>query len=230
MSTAHILFADDDASILELLRVTIQKADMIPLPASSGEQALEIWQKNSADLIILDVRMPGIDGLGTCRYIRRISTVPIMMLTSMGDEEDIVRGFEAGADDYLVKPFKPRELIARIRAILHRTAQSNVSPGSRLTFGDLTLEVATSRVTLGQESVSVTPLEFQLLHYLMRHTGKSVSKEDLFRNVWGYVMPAGGMNLVEVAIRRLREKIEPDPSRPRYIRTARGAGYRFGHG
>ncbi|MCX6020519.1 MAG: response regulator transcription factor [Chloroflexi bacterium] len=227
MSQVTILFADDDRGVRELVRVTLERAEMKVIPAANGAQLIELWRAATGDLVLLDVNMPRMSGLEVCRYIRRISDIPIMMLTAMDREEDVVAGFEAGADDYITKPFRPNELIARIHAILQRASRPSRPWGSRLTAGELMLDIAGRQVTLRDQPVAVTQLELQLLQYIMQRPGVAVSKEDLFQNVWGYAMPVGGMNLIEAAIRRLREKIEDDPSQPQRIHTVRGAGYRF---
>jgi len=231
MASPRILFVDDDPVSRHLVEKMLQQAEMMPYLAQDGAQALEIWHNTPLDLIILDIMMPVMDGLETCRRIRRVSEIPIMMLTARGSEDDIIQGFEAGADDYLVKPFRPKELVARIRAILRRMSPMTTitPPENKLSYGDLTLDLTARRVTRRDEVIPVTPLEFRLLHYLLQRVGVVVSKEELFRDVWGYAMPSGGMNLIEVTIRRLRGKIEDTPDRPRYIQTVWGVGYRFGN-
>lgn len=223
-----ILFADDDFESRELVRTTLEQAGLKAVLASDGADAVEIWRQQTVDLVILDVMMPRMDGIAVCRYIREISDVPVMMLTSLNREEDILRGFDAGADDYIVKPFRSKELVARVQAIIQRVSRFSEASTGSLTFGDLKVDEAAQRVTKRGEIVAVTQLEFQLLKYLMQRRSEVVSKEKLFQEVWGYVMPAGGMNLIEVAVRRLREKIEDNASQPTYIQTVRSAGYRFG--
>ena len=228
MAEPLILYADDDASSRHTVQTALKNANMKVLLAASGSEALEVWRKNHLDLIILDVMMTDMTGFEVCEYIRRVSPVPIMMLTGMSREQDILQGFEAGSDDYIVKPFRAKELVARIHAILQRTARSAAPATGRLAYGSLVLDTDAQRVLQRGEPVQVTPLEFQLLQYLIQRIGLAVSKEELFQNVWGYAMPSGGMNLIEVAVRRLREKIEDDPSHPAYIQTVRGVGYRLG--
>jgi DNA-binding response OmpR family regulator len=223
----RILFADDDNLSRQLVQTILSQAGLSPLLAEDGQQVLEMWRRQPVDLIILDVMMPRLDGFEACRAIRQTSDVPIMMLTSRTGEADVLRGFEAGADDYLSKPFRPKELLARIYAILQRTHRAPAAP-AQLAYRELTLDPAAQRLTRREGVVSVSQLEFQILQYMLQRLGRVVSKEDLFKNVWGYAMPAGGMNLVEVAISRLREKIEDDPAQPVYIQTVRGAGYRCG--
>lgn len=228
MAVASILIADDDRLIRTTLRTILEKADFTPMLASSGAGAIEIWRDRKPDLIILDVGMPGMDGLTACRALRALSDVPIMMLTGKDSEQDIVSGFEAGADDYIVKPFRGRELVARIHAILQRARRPAQPAENLLTYRDLSVDLDGQRVYRGDDVLALTTLEFRLLHYLMQRVGAVVEKEALFRDVWGYSLPAGGMNLIEVAVRRLREKVETGPSNPRYIQTVRGIGYRFG--
>lgn len=228
MTNPCILFADDDFESRKLVHTTLERAGLTPVLASDGAEALKTWRTQPIDLIILDVKMPQLDGLEVCRRIRKFSDVPVMMLTSLNCEEDILRGFDAGADDYIIKPFQAKELVARIQAILQRVSRLAKASSGSLAYGDLKLDEAAQRVTKRNEIVPATQLEFQLLRYLMQRYGAVVSKENLFQDVWGYVMPFGGLNLIEVAIRRLREKIEDDPSQPVYIQTVRGTGYRFG--
>jgi two-component system response regulator MtrA len=237
----RILCVDDDLITLRLLRLTLESVGMDTVQAADGPEALEVWRRERPDLVLLDVAMPGQDGFQVCREIRQASDVPILMLTAMTEEANVIQGFEAGADDYITKPFRPNELVARVQAILQRMERlaafrmagrpaAGLAPGpvnGRLVHGDLELDLRGQRIIRRGRPVPATPLELQLLHYLMDHAGAAVSKEDLFREVWGYSLPAGGLNLIEVAVRRLREKIEDDASQPRHIRTVRGVGYRF---
>ena len=221
-----ILYADDDPVIRSLVEKTLTHAGMAVVLAADGNDALKVWRNQPVDLIILDIAMPGHDGIQVCRFIRATSNIPMMMLTHRSSEEDIVSGFEAGADDYLVKPYLPKELVARIKAILNRT-RVPVNNGQALVNGDLTLNLTLQYLTKKGEIIHITPLEFNLLRYFMQRPGMLLRKEELFENVWGYSLPYGGMNLIEVAIRRLRTKIEDDPNQPIYIQSVRGQGYRF---
>lgn len=221
-----LVVADDDLDIRRIARVTLQQAGFDVVTCENGQEAVERWRAGPCSLLILDIGMPIMDGLTACRNIRNVSEVPIMILTARDSEEDVVAGFEAGADDYISKPFRPKELVARINAILHRAARPAAS--ARLGNDGLELDMAEKRVLVHGQPVPVTPLEVQLLQYLMQRAGQPIEKEDLFVNVWGYAAPSGGLNLIEAAVRRLREKIEADPSNPRYIQTVRGFGYRFG--
>jgi DNA-binding response OmpR family regulator len=195
--------------------------------AENGSQMLEVWRKNRIDLIILDIMMPIMDGLEACRRIRQVSDVPIIFLSSKGEEDDIVAGFETGAHDYVLKPFRPKELIARVRAMLLRREEKE-RIDKQLAFDRLVLDLDAQRVISHGSTIEVSPLEFRLLQYMMQNIGVVISKEDLLKYVWGYVDIAGDMNLIEAAVRRLRRKLELDPSQPQYIKTVWGAGYRFG--
>jgi DNA-binding response OmpR family regulator len=226
--TIRVLFADDDPDIRGLMQFVLHDAGMQLFLAENGQQALKIWHHNLVDVVVLDIMMPLLDGLSVCRRIRRVSDVPIILLTAKGQEQEVVEGLEAGADDYIVKPFRPRELVARLQAGVQRLDRRNEERAKELIFEDLRLDASGKIVVTQGRPIQVTPLEFRLLQYLMQNIGVVFSKEDLFQNVWGYVEPAGEMNLIEAAIRRLRKKIEADPTRPRYIQTVWGAGYRFG--
>jgi DNA-binding response OmpR family regulator len=227
-TTINILFADDDPVVRELVRKTLTRASMQVELASDGVEAVQLLQNNYADLVILDIAMPNLDGLSACREIRSNSNIPIMMLTAKDSEEDIVKGFDAGADDYLVKPFRPRELLARIQAIINRIRRPSPN-NEKLAYEDLVLSLPNRCLTKRGSDVHITPMEFNLLRYFFQRPGQLISKEELFENVWGYSMPAGGMNLIEVAVRRLRTKIEDDPRNPYFIQSIRGYGYRMGN-
>jgi len=228
MRSPNILVADDDPETRELIRLILKDAGMKVVLGENGSQLLELWRAYPIDLIILDVMMPVMDGFEACERIRRVSDVPIVFLTAKGQEGDVVSGFEIGADDYIVKPFRPGELIARVRAILNRLERLREDVGRRLQFEKLILDLDARRVVARGKTIEVTPLEFQLLQYLMQNVGIVMSKENLLQNVWGYAEAAGDLNLIEAAVRRLRRKLELDPSQPEYIHTVWGAGYRFG--
>jgi two-component system response regulator MtrA len=223
-----VLFADDDSDTQQLVGTVLKNADINVVFADDGAQVFDVWQMNPVNLMILDIMMPIMDGLEACRRIRRVSDIPIILLTAKTREEDILEGFRHGADDYITKPFRPKELVARIEAILHRTRRQRLQAGRQLAYDELVLDLDTRRVTLDGKILRLTPLEFQLLHYFMQNPGDLVTKEELLENVWGYLKPGGNMNLVETTIRRLRIKIEADPSMPRYIQTVWGRGYRLG--
>jgi DNA-binding response OmpR family regulator len=228
MGSPTILIADDDPETRDLVQIILKDAGMKAIFAENGSRMLDLWRSNPVDIIILDVMMPVMDGLEACQRIRRTSDIPIIFLTAKGQEQDVVKGLETGADDYVVKPFRAAELVARIRVILNRSAREQDARGKRLSFDKLVLDLESRRVISRGRSIEVTPLEFQLLRYLMQNVGVVISKEDLLQNVWGYAAAAGDMNLIEAAVRRLRRKLELDPSQPRYIQTVWGAGYRFG--
>jgi DNA-binding response OmpR family regulator len=223
-----ILYADDDFDSQQSVFLVLEDAGMQVVFAENGAKALEHWRSQPVDLVVLDVMMPVMDGLEACQVIRKESSVPIILLTARGREEDILKGFEAGADDYMTKPFRPRELVARISALLRRTTGVSLANRKQISFDDLILDLESRCVIQMDRQVEVSPMEFRLLKYLMQNAGNVVSKEDLLHDVWGYQASSGDMNLIEATIRRLRQKVETDPSRPRYIQTVWGAGYRFG--
>jgi DNA-binding response OmpR family regulator len=228
MGSPTILIADDDPEMRDLVEIILRDAGMQAIFAENGSQLLDLWRSHPVDIIVLDVMMPVMDGLEACKRIRRISDIPIIFLTAKGQEQDVVNGLETGADDYIVKPFRAAEFVARVRVVLNRTARQKDACRKRLSFDKLVLDLEARRVISRGRSIEVTPLEFQLLRYLMQNVGVVISKEDLLQNVWGYAEAAGDMNLIEAAVRRLRRKLELDPSQPKYIQTVWGAGYRFG--
>ncbi|HEX6303410.1 MAG TPA: response regulator transcription factor [Anaerolineales bacterium] len=228
MRAPAILVADDNPETRELIGLVLKDAGMEVIFAENGSELLVRWRSNQVDLIILDVMMPVMDGFEACRRIRRASDIPIIFLTARDQEREVVNGFEIGADDYIVKPFRPAEFVARIQAILNRLERQRADSGRRLFFDNLVLDLDARKVVARGKTIEVTPLEFQLLQYLMQNIGVVISKENLLQNVWGYAEAAGDMNLIEAAIRRLRRKLELDPSEPEYIHTVWGAGYRFG--
>lgn len=228
MRAPAILVADDNPETRELIGLVLKDARMEVIFAENGSELLVRWRSNQVDLIILDVMMPVMDGFEACRRIRRVSDIPIIFLTARDQEREVVNGFEIGADDYIVKPFRPAEFVARIQAILSRLERQRADSGRRLFFDNLVLDLDARKVVARGKTIEVTPLEFQLLQYLMQNIGVVISKENLLQNVWGYAKAAGDMNLIEAAIRRLRRKLELDPSEPEYIHTVWGAGYRFG--
>lgn len=228
MRSPSILVADDNSDTRELIGLVLRDTGMEVIFTENGSELLDRWRSNQVDLIILDVMMPVMDGFEACRRIRRVSDIPIIFLTAKDQEREVVNGFEIGADDYIVKPFRPAEFIARIQAILNRVERQRATDGRRLFFDNLVLDLDARKVVARGKTIEVTPLEFQLLQYLMQNIGVVISKENLLQNVWGYAEAAGDMNLIEAAIRRLRRKLELDPSDPEYIHTVWGAGYRFG--
>jgi two-component system response regulator MtrA len=223
----RILFADDDLDIQQAVCFVLEEAGMEVHFASDGRHALDIFRVIPIDLVILDVMMPEIDGLEVCKRIRRISGIPVIMLTARGREEDVVCAFETGADDYIIKPLRPRELVARVHALLRRAIEQRDNQ-RLLAFGSLMMDLEAHRVTYRDRNIQMSPMEFKLLRYLMENAGIVLSKEDLLEHVWGYPPAAGDMNLIEATVRRLRKKVEKDPSHPHYIKTVWGTGYRFG--
>lgn len=224
---AKILIAEDEAPLRNLVRMSLEAIGHQVVVASDGAEALAAFSAQPFDLVILDIMMPQIDGFGVCREIRSRSDVPIIMLTALDSTDDMVRGFELGADDYIAKPFSFKEVQARIYAILRRNLwiQERRQPAV-LEIGWVRLDVIAQQVSIDDQPIHLTPIEFKLLFTLMNNAGKVMPKNTMFLEVWGYEF-IGGTNLVEVTIRRLREKIEPDPSQPTYLLTVRGTGYRF---
>lgn len=223
----RILIADDDPSIATLIQVTLKDPRYELVAAKNGLEALKAFETGEFDVVILDVMMPYIDGFEACQRIREHSDVPIVMLTSRDGTDDIVHGFELGADDYITKPFKIAELMARIDSILRRAEgyKHRVAP-SIVRVGELEIDEPRHRVVVRGEDVNLTPMEFELLYFLAANAGQVFDRETLFREVWGYDY-VGETNLVDVCVRRLREKVEVEPSRPRLITTVRGVGYKL---
>jgi two-component system, OmpR family, KDP operon response regulator KdpE len=224
MNSANILVVDDEPQIRRVMRTTLAAQGYTVTEARSGEEALEKIRSERADLIILDMNMPGLDGLETCREIRNTSDTPIIMLTVRNSERDKVQALDAGADDYVVKPFGVQELLARIRAALRRAAPTEVPPS--FVSDDLTIDFERRSVLVRGQSVRLTPKEFELLRLLVANQGKSLPHRKLLQSVWG---PDYGeeAEYLRVFINQLRKKIEPDPRHPRYIRTEPWVGYRF---
>ena len=221
-----ILVVDDEEHIQRLVRMNLEMEDFRVITASSGTEAIERVRKDLPDLVLLDVGMPGLDGFETLRLIREISEVPVIMLTVRSDEEDIVRGLELGADDYITKPFRTRELSSRIRAVLRRTR--GAPPETAILKIDDYLSVDYNRweVIVGGKRVKLRPTEFRLLYHLIENAGWVVPHEVLLAKVWGHEYREE-VHYLRLYITYLRQKIEPDPSHPRYILTERGVGYRF---
>lgn len=220
---AQVLVIDDDLALSEMLGIVLRAEGFRAEFCEDGAKALKIFRESKPDLILLDLMLPGVDGIEVCKSIRNESGVPIVMLTAKGDTLDIVHGLESGADDYIVKPFKPKELIARIKARL-RNEPSFVET---LTLGDLTIDIAGHRVTRNNEEISLTPLEFDLLAALAKKPWQVFTREQLLTDVWNYRHPAD-TRLVNVHVQRLRAKIERDPDNPQIVMTVRGVGYKAG--
>ncbi len=224
---ARILVVDDEPHIVELVRYNLLQEGFDVVTAADGGEALARARDARPDLIILDIMLPSVDGLEVCRRIRRESAVPIIMLTARDGEVERVGGLESGADDYVTKPFSPRELVARVRAILRRTAAPPAPPAAGpLRAGALVLDPATHEVTLRGRPVDLTAKEFELLRLLMSHPNRVFTRDFLLERIWGYDY-YGSTRTVDMHISRLREKIEDDPVAPTYIVTVRGVGYKF---
>lgn len=221
-----ILVVDDDRKMVDLIRLYLEKDEYHVLVAYDGKQALEIARRFHPALIILDLMLPKLDGLDVCRILRAESRVPIIMLTARTTEEDKLTGLDLGADDYIVKPFSPRELMARMRAVLRRVADESQNGPSLLAYGDLEVDFLRREVTLNGKSVHLTPKEFRLLELLIRQPGRIFSRLDLLEGAFGYEYP-GLERTVDVHIMNLRKKVEPDTENPRYVQTVYGIGYRF---
>lgn len=223
----RILAVEDDERILTAVTFALEDEGWQVVKADSGEVALAEFHKDTIDLVLIDIMLPGIDGFELCRQIRSISDVPIIMVTARDDTHDIVAGLEAGADDYLTKPFAPKELSARIRALLRRS-RSDSTNEPLLRVGDLELNRDEGVVSLGDKKIHLTRTEFHLLYELAENPNKVRSREYLLEKVWGYGYFGDG-RLVDVHVRRLRTKIEVDAASPQYVVTVRGMGYKLQH-
>lgn len=216
------LVVDDDRVLADLAAFTLRRDGFEVIQAHDGEMALRRWADEQPDLVILDLNMPRLDGFAVCQRIREQSDIPIILLTVRGEEDDIVRGLALGADDYMVKPFSPRQLVARAQAVLRRTGKTP-APAIRQ-VGVLTLDPSRRELRLGEgEAISLTPLENRLLDYLMINAGQILTIETLINHVWG--AEGGDRDMLRQLVRRLRSKIEPDPAQPIYIETVPGLGY-----
>jgi len=236
-----VLVVEDEPSLLDTLEYSLKRQGYEVHTAADGLTALEVARRDRPDLIVLDVMLPGLDGFEVCRTLRREMNVPILMLTARADEVDRVVGLEVGADDYLTKPFSMRELMARVKALLRRvrlvredvaTAAAEAADAGEyataptLTFGDLTIDMARREVLRAGHVIPLKPKEYELLVFLVRHRGIVLSRDLILERVWGWDY-AGETRTVDVHVRWLREKIEPDLAAPRRIVTVRGVGYRF---
>jgi DNA-binding response OmpR family regulator len=234
----RILIADDDEDIVDFVDAYLTDEGYATVRAYDGAETLERFEEanqspNHVDarvhLILLDVMMPKVDGFDVCRRVRRESSVPIIMLTARTEDVDKIVGLELGADDYIAKPFNPRELLARVRAVLRRSYPSDEETlvgREVLQYGDVSIDVSRREVHVGEKRVELTVKEFDLLHFLLQHRGRVFSRPQLINRIWGenYFV---GSRTVDVHVRRLREQIEPDPSDPTYIKTVWGVGYKF---
>jgi two-component system, OmpR family, response regulator MtrA len=223
----RVLVVDDDHALAEMLGIVLRSEGLEPVFCADGDRALAAFRNSKPDLVLLDLMLPGRDGIEVCRAIRAESGVPIVMLTAKTDTVDVVVGLESGADDYIVKPFKPKELVARLRARLRRTDEPAGDAARTLEIGDLVIDVAGHSVKRGGQPIALTPLEFDLLVALARRPWQVFTRERLLEQVWGY-RHAADTRLVNVHVQRLRSKIEKDPEKPEIVVTVRGVGYKAG--
>jgi len=223
-ANGRVLVVDDDAALAEMLAIVLRNEGFEPFVCNSGDQALASFHAHRPDVVLLDLMLPGMDGIDVCKAIRAESGVPIVMLTAKNDTVDVVVGLESGADDYVIKPFKPKELVARIRA---RVRKLGDEAPELLSIADLTIDVAGHSVKRDGEPIPLTPLEFDLLLCLARKPWQVFTREVLLEQVWGY-RHAADTRLVNVHVQRLRSKIEHDPEHPDVVVTVRGVGYKAG--
>ncbi len=219
-----ILIADDDRDLLELIGFALTQAGFLVLKVADGAAALRTFEAEAPDLLVLDINMPGATGFQVCESVRARSSVPVMMLTVRSEEEDLVKALELGADDYLTKPFSPRTLLARVRALLRRAGMESSAP---LAAGRVALNMDEHTVRIGEGApVRLTKLELRLLHMLLANAGRTVSSDRLLVQIWGH-RNSGDRQLLKQLVHRLRQKIEADPAVPRVLQTAAGAGYKL---
>jgi len=221
-----VLVVDDEPIVRDVVVRYLRRDGFTALEAEDGEDARRLIEAHNPELVVLDVMLPGVDGLELCRWIRGRSSLPVILLTARGEEADRIVGLELGADDYVTKPFSPRELIARVRAVLRRSDAASTTAAKRLTFGNVVLDGAGRQATRAGEPVSLTAREFDLLWFLASHPGRVFSRDQLMDRIWGY-SSAVDTGTVTVHVRRLREKIETDPAHPRHLQTVWGVGYRL---
>jgi DNA-binding response OmpR family regulator len=222
----RVLVVDDDPTVSDVVRRYLERAGLAVTLAADGTDALEVFERDGPDLVVLDLMLPGIDGLEVCRRLRaRAADVPVVMLTALGEESDRVLGLELGADDYVTKPFSPRELVLRVQSVLRRAGRTTSPAPETLADGDLVVNVARRIATLGGRELALTVREFDLLAFLLRNPGRAYKRAELLEAVWGWTF--GDHSTVTVHVRRLREKVEADPAQPRRIVTVWGVGYRY---
>lgn len=228
MAKGEILIVDDEPGIVRLISMYLEREGFTTMSAGTGAEALDVVGHNSPSLVILDIMLPDMDGWEVCRDIRRTSDVPIIMLTARESDEDKIVGLEIGADDYVTKPFVPREIVARVKAILRRARPPapQESNGDLLDFGALTIDTAKREVKLNGETITLRAKEYDLLVELARRPGVVFSREKLLQDVWGYDF-YGDSGTIDVHVRRLRAKLNDDSSKPRFIETVWGVGYRL---
>lgn len=226
-----ILVVDDEASIRRILETRLSMIGYDVVTAADGEEALAVFRKTQPDLVVLDVMMPKLDGYGVCQELRKESDIPIIMLTALGDVADRITGLELGADDYVVKPFSPKELEARIRSVLRRVDKSNnagIPSSGVICINSLKIDTNKRQVYKGDQRIRLTGMEFSLLELLVSRSGEPFSRAEILQEVWGYTPERHvDTRVVDVHISRLRAKLEDDPSNPELILTARGTGYLF---
>ncbi len=221
-----ILVADDEPTLVATLKYNLERESYEVITAADGESALAAARAHHPDLILLDLMMPGLNGLEVCRIIRREMHVPILILTARGAETDKVAGLEIGADDYVTKPFSMRELMARVRALLRRSEDARPPDTEVVTSGDITIDLRKRSVSRNGAALSLKPKEFELLSFFARNRGRAYTRDQLLNQIWGYDF-AGDTRTVDVHVRWLRQKIEEEPERPTRLITVRGVGYRF---
>ncbi|GAB4470674.1 MAG: response regulator transcription factor [Anaerolineales bacterium] len=226
-----ILYGDDDPDMQTLVALMLKRAGMEITVADNGQEVFDLWRREYFDAVVLDVMMPIVDGLEICRRIRRLSQVPIILLTARGQEEEVVRGLEAGADDYVVKPIRQKEFVARLNVALKRAERMTKPNEQSIQYGELIIQPQLRLVTYRNRRVQLSPLEYHLLLYLAQKPEKVIPKRELFDHVWGVSSGIDSgyvdLNLVEAAVRRLRQKLGESPAKPRLIRTVRGVGYQL---
>ena len=221
-----VLVVDDEATIRDVVVQYLQREGYATLEAGDGDAARELLEREWPSLVVLDLMLPGMDGLALCRWIRNRSQLPVIMLTARGEEADRIVGLELGADDYVTKPFSPRELVARVRTVLRRGAAAGERPEGPIRVGEIEIDAATRELRKRGRALKLTAREFDLLLFLARHPRHVFSRDQLMSRVWGYE-PASESGTITVHVRRLREKIEDEPARPRYLETVWGVGYRL---
>ena len=222
-----VLLVDDDRDLVDVLTYILRREGYEITAAFDGEQGWARFQSDGPELVILDANMPGLDGFEVCKRIREVSKTPVIMLTARTDETDVVQALGLGADDYITKPFSPRQLVARVKAVLRRAQQFSptaTGTGEELRAGDLMLDLRTRSLKRGDEEIRLTPLEYKILHYLMVNRGRVLTNSAIVEHVWGFP-GAGNEDLVKVHVHRLRQKLELDPQNPGYVRTVPGVGY-----
>ena len=222
---ARVLVVDDDPTVREVVVSYLRAGGHQVDETGDGESVAALMRDNPADLVVLDLMLPGIDGLEVCRRLRASSDVPVIMLTALGTETDRVVGLELGADDYVTKPFSPRELVLRVESVLRRAGEHTVAEEGRLEDGDLVVDLGRHEATLGDRVLALTSREYDLLQFLVSHPGTAFSREELLQQVWGWSF--GDQSTVTVHVRRLREKVEVDPTMPERLVTVWGVGYRW---